>query len=60
MTTRSEVKHRLAEQKAIAMTWIANRLFSFKQTGLDGFLKRQMLQPARKTQQQNSAQETHS
>ena len=50
MTQRSEFKHRVAEFKVIAQTWMANRLFSFKQTGLDGFLKRRVLsQPKEST-----------
>ena len=28
---------------AIAMNWLGNRLFSFKRTGINGFLKRRML-----------------
>ncbi len=43
MTRRTEVQHRIAEYKAVAMNWVANRLFSFRQTGIDGFLKRRML-----------------
>jgi len=43
MTQRSEMQHRVLEFKATMMTLVANRLFSFKQNGLDGFLKRQML-----------------
>jgi hypothetical protein len=43
MTRRTELQHRVAESKAIAMNWLGNRLFSFKRTGIDGFLKRRML-----------------
>ena len=45
MTKRTEVKHRLLETKVRVMSGVANRLFSNKQTGLDGFLKRSMLKP---------------
>ena len=43
MTQRTELQHRLAEYKAIAMNWVANRLFSSRQTGIDGFLKKRLL-----------------
>jgi hypothetical protein len=42
MTRRSEWQHRKAELRARLMTGVANRLFSSKTTGLDGFLKRRM------------------
>lgn len=29
------------------MTWVAGKLFTFKQTGLDGFIKRSMLKKGR-------------
>ena len=43
MTQRSEIQQRTLEFKARLMARVANRLFSLKQTGLDGFLKRRML-----------------
>ena len=43
MTQRTELQHRVAEFKAVAMNWVANRLFSSKQTGIDGFVKRRLL-----------------
>ncbi len=43
MTQRSEIQHRLAEYKAIIVNRVANRLFSSKQSGLNGFLKRRLL-----------------
>jgi len=49
MTQRSEMQHKMAEFKARMMTRVANRLFSQRDDGLDGFLKRRMLndkQPA--------------
>lgn len=45
MTKRSEFEHQAAEFKARLMTRVANRLFSFREDGLDGFLKRRMLKP---------------
>ena len=49
MTQRSELQQRVRELKAQAMNWVANRLFSFKESGLDGFLKRQMLGEKKKS-----------
>lgn len=43
MTQRSELQHSIQEFKSVLMAYIANRLFSFKEDGLDGFLKRKML-----------------
>ena len=43
MTQRSELQHRIVETREVALTWVANRLFTFKQDGLDGFIKRRML-----------------
>lgn len=48
MTKRSELAHRRAELKEQIMTWVANRLFSFRETGVDGFLKRKLLKPKTK------------
>jgi hypothetical protein len=45
VTQRTEMQHKLLELKALALTWVANKLFTFKQTGLDGFFKRSMLKP---------------
>ena len=45
MTQRSELQHRVLEFKSVMMAHVANKLFSFKQDGLDGFLKRKMLDP---------------
>ena len=50
MTRRTEFQHRLLEFKENLMTQVANKLFSFKQTGLDGFLKRQMLKDKKSSQ----------
>lgn len=43
MTQRTELQQRSMELKSQAMNWVANRLFTFKQDGLDGFIKRRML-----------------
>ena len=45
MTKRTEMQHRMLELKVKLTSWVAGRLFTFKQTGLDGFLKRKMLNP---------------
>ena len=47
MTQRTEMQHRVLEFKAKMATWVAARLCTFKQTGLDGFIKRKMLKPKR-------------
>ena len=51
MTKRTEAQHRWLEVKARVMAVVANRLFSSRQTGLDGFLKRSMLKPQAKRDQ---------
>ena len=48
MTQRSGLRHWLLELKASVMARVANRLFTFKQTGLDGYIKRLMLKPPSK------------
>ena len=53
MTKRTEFQQRSLELKSQVMAWVANRLFSFKQDGLDGFLKRQ-LTGKQKTSKQSS------
>lgn len=45
MTKRSALRQWMLETRATAMAVLAGRLFTFKQTGLDGFLKRAMLKP---------------
>lgn len=56
MTQRSEFHQRRLELKAQLMNWLANRFFSLKETGLDGFLKRTLLKPKKsnKSDNQNS------
>ena len=48
MTQRTEMQHRVLEFKSAMMALVANRLFSFRQNGLDGFLKRKMLGEGKK------------
>ena len=43
MTKRTAHQHRMMELKARVMAVVANRLFTFKQTGLDGLVKRSFL-----------------
>lgn len=43
MTQRTEMQQRVLEFKASMMARVANRLFTFKQDGFDGFIKRKML-----------------
>ena len=53
MTQRSELRHRIVETREVALTWVANRLFSFKRSGIDGFLKKRML-PAKRGQERST------
>ena len=43
MTRRSELRHRILETREIVMTWVAGKVFTFRQTGLDGWIKRRLL-----------------
>ncbi len=43
MTKRTELQQRIAETKATLMTHVANRVFSSRQSGLDGLAKRVVL-----------------
>ena len=43
MTKRTAHQHRMMELKARIMAVVANRLFTFKQTGLDGLIQRSFL-----------------
>ena len=47
MTKRTAHQHRMLELKSILMAKVANRMFTFKQTGIDGFVKRQFLPAAK-------------
>ena len=43
MTQRSELQHRMLELKSVVMVWVAGKVLTFRQTGLDGFIKRRLL-----------------
>ena len=43
MTQRTELQQRMLEFKSIFMTWMAGKVFTFRQTGLDGWVKRRIL-----------------
>ncbi len=43
MTQRSELQHRVLEYKSVLKTWVAGKVFTFRKTGLDGWVKRRML-----------------
>lgn len=49
MTQRSEFQQWKLETKAKLMNWVGNRLFSLKEDGVDGFIKRQMIKPQGKS-----------
>ena len=48
MTQRSELKQRYLETKAQLFGWLASKLFTYRQTGLDGLVKRILLPNKRK------------
>jgi hypothetical protein len=50
MTKRTARQHRMLELKSKLMSKVANKLFTFKETGIDGFVKRKFL-PATKPNQ---------
>ncbi|NBT29464.1 MAG: hypothetical protein EBT18_08275 [Gammaproteobacteria bacterium] len=43
MTQRSELKQRYLETKASMFGWLASKLFTYRETGVDGFVKRILL-----------------
>lgn len=43
MTQRSELKQRYLETKVYLLGWLASKLFTYRTTGVDGFLKRILL-----------------
>jgi len=43
VTQRSELKQRYLETKAQLLGWLASKLFTYRTTGVDGFLKRILL-----------------
>ena len=47
MTKRTAHQQRMLELKSILMAKVANRMFTFKQTGIDGLIKRKFLPAAK-------------
>jgi len=43
VTQRSELKQRYLETKAQLLGWLASKLFTYRTTGVDGFVKRILL-----------------
>ena len=43
MTQRSELKQRYLETEAQLLGWLASKLFTYRQTGVDGLVKRILL-----------------
>ena len=43
MTQRSELKQRYLETKVQLFGWLASKLFTYRKTGVDGFVKRILL-----------------
>ena len=48
MTQRSELKQLYLETKAQLFGWLASKLFTYRETGVDGFVKRMLLSNKRK------------
>ena len=48
MTQRSELKQRYLETKAQLFGLLASRLFTYRETGVDGLVKRMLLPNKRK------------
>ena len=48
MTQRSELKQLYLETKAQLFGWLASKLFTYRETGVDGFVKRMLLPNKRK------------
>ncbi len=48
MTQRSELKQRYLETKAQLFGWLASKLFTCRETGVDGLVKRILLPNKRK------------
>ena len=55
MTQRSEFKQRYLETKAQLLGWLASKLFTYRETGVDGLSKRMLLPNKRKTSQDNTS-----
>ena len=56
VTRRSELAHRWVELKMAIVSRLANRLFTFRHTGLDGVLKRRLLGERKRARQSSDAQ----
>ena len=48
MTRRSELKQRYLETKAQLFGWLASKLFTYRETGVDGLVKRILVPNKRK------------
>ena len=48
MTQRSELKQLYLETKAQLFGWLASKLFTYRETGVDGLVKRILLPNKRK------------
>ena len=48
MTQRSELKQRYLETKVQLFGWLASKLFTYRETGVDGLVKRILLPNKRK------------
>ena len=48
MTQRSELKQRYLETKAQLFGWLASKLFTYRETGVDGLMKHIFLPNRRK------------
>ena len=48
MTQRSELKQRYLEAKAQLCGWLASKLFTYRETGVDGLVKRMLLPAGRR------------
>ena len=55
MTQRSELKQRYLEIKAQLLGWLASKLFTYRETGVDGLLKRILLPNKRKASRDNTS-----
>ena len=55
MTQRSELKQLYLETKAQLLGWLASRLFTYRETGVDGLSKRILLPNKRKASQNNAS-----
>jgi len=48
VTQRSELKQRYLETKAQLFGWLASKLFTYRETGVDGLVKRMLLPAGRR------------